>query len=138
MSLEFVLGIHVLFNSVSKCIVDSIPLVNHGSGTFVEQCLNLVAHVSGSCAFTLRSLNVIVAKPGPGFRNRNAARRSIVHYLHFSLLTQREGWAICVSCIHLALISFIIQVSYYVYMKFRSICFYCIHCISSRNINNYL
>ena len=69
MSLQFVFGIHVVSDAVSKCIVDSIPLVDHCLCTSVQETFNAVSVISGCCSFTLRLLDVVVAEFGPGVRH---------------------------------------------------------------------
>ena len=66
MSLELVLGIHVVADAVSEGVVDGVPLVDHGGGALVEQGLDLVAHVPGGGALRLGLLDVVVGEAGPG------------------------------------------------------------------------
>lgn len=37
MSLQFVLGFHVLLDTIGEGTVDVIPLVDHGRGAFIQQ-----------------------------------------------------------------------------------------------------
>ena len=53
MSLQTMFGLHVLLDTISKCVVDRVPLVDHCRGALVEKSLNLVPHVSGGSALTL-------------------------------------------------------------------------------------
>jgi len=72
MSLELVLGVHILLNAASEGIVDGVPLVHHRRGALVQELLDPVPHISGSSSLALRSLDVVVAELGPRFRHRGA------------------------------------------------------------------
>lgn len=74
MGLELVLGVHVLPDAASECVVDGVPLVDHGGGTLVEQLLDAVAVVLGCRSLGLRSLDVVVAELGPGFGDGRTVR----------------------------------------------------------------
>ena len=77
MRLQFVLGIHVLLDTVGVGAVHVVPLVDHGRRCLVEQGVDLDARVLGGGAFALGPLYVVVTEPGPRLRHARAARGTV-------------------------------------------------------------